>query len=110
MTTGITVNIQGEDINKMIAQAILDSTLGNSVKEAVTKVITKATDKPYSGDSEVVGAVRTAVFAMIGQIVRDEYGDIIREQIRAELNKRLADDGKLVGEVVGNMLHGKYRD
>lgn len=110
MTNGIVVNIQGEDINKMIAQAILDSTLGKHINEAVGKVIGSMGNPPYGRENDVLAAVREVVYMQIRKVLQEQYGDLIRERIIEAVEQEFAPERDLVGKVIRNMLDGKYKD
>lgn len=106
----VTVNIQGEDINKMIAAAILESTLGNAIDETVKTLVTEFGKRDYYGDGQVTSVIRDLIRQETRRIVETEYGDTIREEIRKEIDKQLAANDNLVGTVISNMLNGRYKD
>lgn len=110
MTQGFSVNISGEDINKMIAQAVLDSVLGEKVREAVTTVVNKSTERAYNGDSQIIEIVRDIVRHQTRKIVEEEFGGVIRERIKASIALALEDERDLVGKVVWALIEGKFKD
>lgn len=109
MTSGIVVNLNSEDINQMLSAAILDSALGKHINEAVNKIVNEAGKADYRGDSLVVQAVKSVIVNEIHVLVVKEYGERIREQIRAEIEKQLSPEGELVARVVYKMINDRDR-
>lgn len=106
MTSGIVVNIDGGDINDMLAAAILESSLGTHINEAVNKVVNEAGKTSYNSDSMINHAVKIFMRQEIEKLLEAEYSERIREAMRAEIEKALAPDGELIKRYITKLLYG----
>ncbi len=106
MNNGIVVNIEGEDINKMIAQAILDSTLGDTVREAVQKAVAELGDSHSRlyGPNNFEKLMQRIVRDKITELMRSEYKDQVEALARNAIDANLSPN--LVNRVIDKMLGG----
>lgn len=78
------LKIDPEAVNKFVADAVLNSAIGDAVKKAVENELEKLTSV-YNNPFESV--VRTHVTGIALTVLREEYDDVIREKVAAALAK-----------------------
>ena len=79
----VQVDINKDDINTMLVNAILESTLGDAMKEAVESAIKRLDSYDYKTKEILDKIVRDEII----RLVNAEYSDKIKEHV-----KRLATD------------------
>jgi|SRR5712671_6593910 len=81
------VELNGEDINRSIADAITKSVLGEAIVKVVKDTVdglTRSYDNPVKKVVEQL--VREEILRQLG-----EYQEVIREKVKAQLTDELAD-------------------
>jgi hypothetical protein len=78
-----------EDINRQITDAIAKSVIGEKLKEAVEAEVLKLSST-YNNPIQKI--VEDEVRKLLYQIVRDEYGEVLRTKIREALTDELLND------------------
>lgn len=86
---GIEVNISGEEIQSYLVQAILDSTLGDKVKEVVEDAIRSLTKSVTWRDGPLEKAIRSEVQKILMVMIREEYQEKFRTAIREQLTDEM---------------------
>lgn len=84
------VDISPEDINKYVADKILNSALGEALRKVIDDEIKKLSQ---SYDNPLQKAVQQEIQRLIMAVVETEYGP----KLRAAIQERMTD--KIVGEV-----------
>ena len=82
------LKIDPEAVNKLVADAVLNSAIGEAVKKAVEKELANLS-RGYDNPLEIV--VRTHVADIALTVLREEHGTAIREKIAAALSLKLSD-------------------
>lgn len=96
------VDIKADDINKMVADAILDSALGEHIKTAVDAEI-KSLKSGFDYREKIRGMVKGAVAGVVAKEIdrnREAIEEIAKEQLTDELLKTL----------VGNALRYQWQE
>lgn len=78
MALDIQLDIDPKKIEEMIAKAVLDSAIGKTVEEGINKAV--ADLDRYDGP--IRNAIRTQVQQIVYTVIRDEYGEKLREAVR----------------------------
>ena len=84
----IKVDVNPEDINKMVSEAILKSAIGDKIKE----VIQESVSKLGNWDSPMKKAIEEVVHKEIIRIVQAEHGEKIKMAIRALITDQLVEE------------------
>lgn len=78
-----------EQINEFVAKAVLESQIGNAVKDSVARVM-KDLQAAYNNPFDQV--IKQHVLAIIETQLRETYKEQIQAQIRDALAKAVTDD------------------
>jgi len=95
---GITINVQPEDINNLLAQAVLNSSIGKQINEAISKL-----KQDYKTSNIVDEAVKGAVVRAANDIAEKiiaEQRPKIEELVRAGVTDKVLENivGKLINQ------------
>ncbi len=82
------LNINAEDVNRLVAEAVLKSKIGDAVKAAVAKELVNLS---RSYDNPIESVVRNHVAELCREVLRTEHGDVIRAKVSAALATKLSD-------------------
>jgi len=88
----IKIDMDKDTINQEIASAIIQSVLGDHIKEAIQFTLNKA-DSPYANSVQKV--VEIEVATIIKNLLQNEYHDKLKEAVR----QRITDE--VVQKVIG---------
>lgn len=83
------LKIDPEAVNKLVADAVLNSAIGEAVKKAVEKEIVNLT---RSYDNPIEAVVRAHVGEIARAVLREEHGEAIKARLSAALAAKLSDD------------------
>lgn len=83
------LSIDPEAVNRLVADAILKSAIGEAVKKAVDKEIGNL-NKSY--DNPIDAVIRNHTAEIVRQVLRDEYSEMIRQKIAEALSHKLSLD------------------
>lgn len=83
------LKIEPEAVNKLVADAVLNSAIGEAVKKAVEKEIANLSQS-YNNPLESV--IRNHVAEIARTVLREEHGEAIKARLSAALAQRLSDD------------------
>lgn len=83
------LKIEPEAVNKLVADAVLNSAIGEAVKKAVEKEIANLS-LGYNNPLENV--IRNHVAEIARTVLREEHGEAIKARLSAALAQRLSDD------------------
>lgn len=76
------MNIDGEAINKAVAEAILNSALGTSLAQIIDQEVAKFS-RTYDNPLRMV--IEREVARHVQAVVQDEYGEQIKAAVRAQI-------------------------
>jgi len=77
----VDVKIDAEQINKMVASAILNSVIGKEINEAINKFI-KSCDQINTWNNPITKAVESEIRKQIAFIINNEYKCVIEQKIK----------------------------
>ena len=83
------IKIEGEAVNKMVADAILKSAIGEAVKAAIEKEL-KNLSKAYDNPLEAV--IRNHISNQVRELLITEYSAQIKVSIQEKLALELTDE------------------
>lgn len=83
------LKLDPNDVNKLVAEAVLNSAIGEAVKKAVEKEIAKLSG---SWDNPLESVVRNHVCDITRDVLNKEHGDAIRERVKAALTSKLSQE------------------
>lgn len=85
----IEVQIDAEQVNKHVTEAILNSTLGAKLKEAIEKSVndTSSGYNRYGLGSVIEEVVKNEVRNVIMELIRTQYQHVIEEGVKAKLTE-----------------------
>lgn len=87
--SGLEIQIEAEQVNKMISDAILKSSIGKQVEEAVEKVVKDIRENSWNTKSWLDSSIRTFIQQELDKVIVEEYGDRLREAIKKNLEKNI---------------------
>lgn len=87
--TPIKVEIDAEAVNRQVAEAIVNSALGERVEKAVNDALGKGY---FSGRDAIKDAIEHEVYEQARRIVREEFTEQIKEAVRAKATPELIED------------------
>jgi len=97
----LNINIDPEQINKMVAEAVVDSAIGEQVREQVKKSVT-ALGSSYNNPIE--GVIKQHISALINQVLLDDYADELKAKVHEAVSGRITD------EFVSKVIEAGYRN
>ena len=83
------LKIEPEAVNKLVADAVLNSAIGESVKKAIEKEVANLT---RSYDNPLESVIRNHVAEIARTVLREEHGEFIKERIKEALAAKLSDE------------------
>lgn len=99
----IKVDLTGDSINKAIADAVINSLLGEQIKKAVKTSM----EGLYSWDNPVKHVVSQLVRDEAEKIFNAEYLDIVRIKVREQITDKLLNE--VTSSVVSRLLNSDRR-
>lgn len=94
-----------EQVNDFLSKAVLESNIGEAVKDSVEKSL-KSLTSSYENPFDKV--VKEQVINLIQEQISSTYRPIIEEQVKTSLEKSLTD--RIVGEIVNSAIDKMIRD
>lgn len=94
-----------EQINVFLSNAVLESNIGEAVKESVEKTLKSLTS---SYDNPFDKVVKDQVINLIQEQISSTYRPLIEEQVKTSLQKSLTD--RIVGEIVQSAIDRMIRE
>lgn len=89
----VNLTLSGDDINKMIAQAVLESRLGEVVRKAVDDKLAEIDGrKGYGGNNVVAQVVEAELRRYVVQVITTHHGDQLREYIKGAISEKVTQD------------------
>lgn len=85
----VKINIEPDQINKFVADSIIQSTLGVQLQKIIKD---KVDEYSRQWDNPLKKAVEYEIERVIAIVLRDEYGDQIRSHIKDLLAKMITDE------------------
>jgi hypothetical protein len=83
------ISVDHEAVNKMLADAILKSAIGEAVEKAIKNQISSLTT---SYNNPIESVIASHVHQIAREILVEQHGQLIRERIAAALSAKLTDD------------------
>lgn len=84
----LNVNIDPEQINKMVADAILKSAIGEALKLAIERVLKDLT-KTYDNPMDI--AIKNEMAKLIQKTIANDYSKVIEEKVKAAVAAQVTD-------------------
>lgn len=100
----VNVNIDPEQINKMVSEAILKSTLGNALETAIKKEMASLTGN-YNNPLDYT--IKQHVSDIVKNILATEYKPKITESLTKALSTKMTDE---YIDKICNKIASKYDD
>lgn len=85
----LSIDINPEDVNKMVSEAILNSAIGENVKKQIDTYIKELN---YSHSSPIKDVIQGTVSCMIRETIESEYKEQLREILKQALDERITID------------------
>lgn len=82
------INLTGEDINRVVAEAIIKSAVGEHLKNAIERVVQELS-KSYSNPFD--NEIKMIISQEMRRIVEKEYGPVLREKAAQRIREALTD-------------------
>lgn len=83
------LKIDPQDVNKIVAEAVLNSTIGDAIKAAVQKAVTEL---QTSYDNPLESVIRSHIADITREVLNKEHGDAIRERVKEALAAKLSNE------------------
>ena len=101
----LNVNIDPEQINKLVAEAVLNSAIGEQVKVQVQKTVDNLS---RSYDNPIEGVIKNHIAELVRTVLVAEHSAALRAKIKASLESKITDE--FTEKVVDAALNscGKY--
>ena len=97
----LNVDIDPEQINKMVADAVLESALGEAVKKTIAEQV-KSISSSYNNPLESV--IRKYMQDMVEQVLIKDYG----KELKAKVNTAVA--SKITDDFIGKIIESGFRN
>ena len=85
----LNVNIDPDQINKMVADAVLESALGDAVKNVIDEQVKKLSS---SYNNPLDSVVQRHIADMVRATLTAEYTDELRERVHKAVADKMTDD------------------
>lgn len=95
----IELNISPEDVNRLVAEAVLKSTIGKAIEDQVAKAVVSLTT---SWNNPIEKVVRDEITRIAANVVMTEHADTIKAAVKEKVAEKLSDD--LIGKLVAGVL------
>lgn len=83
------LKINPEDVNKLVADAVLNSAIGEAIKKSIVKEMGNLN---RTFDNPIDTVIRNHVSEITRNILIAEYGETIREKMKVILSEKLSDE------------------
>lgn len=93
----LNVNIDSEQINKMVSEAILNSLIGEALKEQIKKSISELST---SYNNPIKSVIDRHVKETISNIIQTDYKDTLKSMVKESMTD----------EVVGDLIHKSWKN
>ena len=87
--SGINVNIDPEQVNKAISDAIIKSAIGEQLDKTIKDEVDRLS---RSYDNPIKGIVQREIQAAITNIVHEQYADKIRTMVAEKVTEQFTDE------------------
>lgn len=81
------INLDPEQIEQYIVQAVIDSALGDVVKEEVQKALDSLREVPMRRRGVIAVAIEAEIQKIVLQVLRNEYTDKLRAAVREQMTE-----------------------
>ena len=82
------MEIKAEDIDQMIANAIIESSIGKHVKAEVAKAV-KSIDSGFFRDNWVQRMIEKEVEVVVRELIQDKYSAQLRDSVEKHLDANI---------------------
>jgi hypothetical protein len=86
------IDIDGEKVNKMVADAILTSVIGEELKKAITEAVSKTLKPDSWGRGPLVDVVNAHIRREIEALVQAEFSGPIREMVKKAITDQMTEE------------------
>lgn len=83
------IKIDSQDVNRLVADAVLKSAIGDAVKAAVERTV-KDLNSAYNNPIDSV--IRNHVCEIVREVLNKEHGAAIRERLKVALESKLSQE------------------
>jgi len=87
LPVNVGIQIDPEQINKYVSDAIIGSAIGNQVKKAIESALTS-----YSFSSSIQKTIDAAVSQIIYDTVRKDHSELVRDKVKEAMATKVTDD------------------
>lgn len=101
----VKVDINPEDVNRMVVDAILKSTLGKAVQDAVKESVGKIS---RSYDNPLQRVIEKHIDDVILGVLHSEYKEVMKSKVQEALAGKITDD--FVNKIVQKAFDAIYTD
>lgn len=95
----LNVAIDPEQINKLVAEAVLQSAIGVQVEKLVKAHVDKLSQ---SYDNPLDSVIRGHISDLVREVLHKEHGDTLRAKVVEAVSAKITDD--FVGKIISNGL------
>lgn len=85
----INVNLDPEQINKVVAEAILQSAIGEQLEKVIDREVQKLS---RSYDNPIEGVVRQEIQAAVTNIVHERYAEKIKAMVAQKVTEQFTEE------------------
>ena len=98
------IDIDGAAVNQMVANAILNSAIGEELKKTIGEAVNKTLKADSWGRSPIIDVVNNYIRKEIESLIQAEFSGPIREKVKLAISDQLTDEiiGKLVQQLWNN--------
>jgi transcriptional accessory protein Tex/SPT6 len=96
----VKVDLNPEDINKMVVEAILKSTLGDEVKKAVQRNVDQLSN---TWQNPLDGVIKQHIERAISAVLSADFKDHLRQKVEAKMA------GKITDELIDKIIDAAFR-
>lgn len=83
------VELDPQAINKLVAEAILQSAIGTQLEKVINKNI-ETLSRSY--DNPIEPVVQSEIREAVTKIVREKYGEMIRQKVAEKVTEQFTED------------------
>lgn len=86
------VDINAEEVMGHVKKAILDSSLGKHIQEAIEKIVDEINKTGYGRDDIITQAVKTEVRQVIETTIKETFRGRIEKQVKEKITEEFIDN------------------
>lgn len=102
----IKVDINAEVINKAVVDAIINSTLGVQIENAIKEELKKLSGWNYNYQKTFENVIHCEVEKLMRNLVQTQYKEMVETVVKEKLSEQFTSE--LVGKLFDNWVNSKY--